>query len=385
MKNNNNPQFTISRYAMIFVGLLVAVIVLIYFFNNSQGPSGDNNSKKIQTTNSAGSDYRTIVKDGIYLTSASRGITVSTENSFNATSFENSISSISKKYFSPKTYLLQEGQYLDGQTIQKWLGRQSEGNPDGLNPSDNGRTDNGRSPYYLQSILEDDFMSQVSDNSVSLRGITIGLAMNRSDSYTKEENGPVFTQEISYDEMVSQGKQIADKVLQRVRATKGIKSNTPILIVMYENSSNDAIVGGNPYAYYMSRSGNKIGNWQNPGIKNVVFPFTDEDTPNVGGQENTQFNNFLNEIKNFLPTLSSATGQGHFENGIMTGINIQVNTVFYSATEIKALTNKIDNILPSYFGSDVPINVSVMGSNEVLAVIRKDPNSSSSISYLFSY
>jgi protein involved in sex pheromone biosynthesis len=292
---------------------------------------------------------------------------------------------MSKRFFSTKTYLFQEGQYLDSETIDNWLERFSDKNPTGLNPADNGRTDNGRTPMYIQSILEDDFMNQVSDDEVDLKAMTIGIAMNRSDSYTKVKYGDVYTQSISYDEMVLQGKQAAQKVLTRLRDKKDVGDNLPILIVMYENASNDSIVGGRPYAYYLSKRGTAILNWKDTNIQNVVFPYTDADTPKIGGSENTQFNNFQTNIKNFFPTLSTATAQGQFENGILIGLKINISTAFYSVSEIKALTSKVQSMLPSYFSNSIPITVTVKGSNQPLAIINKPSDEAGEITYLFSY
>ena len=45
-----------------------------------------------------------------------------------------------------------------------WLNRKAGDNPTGLNPEDNGKTDDSRAPIYLQTIEEQDFMTQDGDN-----------------------------------------------------------------------------------------------------------------------------------------------------------------------------------------------------------------------------
>ncbi|MDR0899252.1 MAG: CamS family sex pheromone protein, partial [Lactobacillaceae bacterium] len=360
-----SSQFKLARWLIPILITVLLIIFVIYFFNQRQSTTVTTNTSGVKITgnDSAEDQYRSIIKDGKYVTSAARGISVSTETQFNAQSFENSINLVSKKYFQPSNFIFREGQILSGNTIQKWLGRYSDSNSKGLNPPDNGRTDNGRSPYYLQSIIEDDFVEQTSENAVSLRGMTIGFAMNRTDSYTKEQYGPIYSQDISKDEMVVQGKQIAEKVLKRLRAMKSVKNNLPILLVMYENATDDDLVGGEPYAYYYSRSGSNIGSWSSVDIKNVVFPFSDGSDETVGSAENTTFNNFQDTIKDFFPTLSTATATGRYENGINTGIQIEINTAFYSTSEMKALTNYVSSILPSYFPNTIPVTVSLYGSN----------------------
>jgi protein involved in sex pheromone biosynthesis len=366
---------------------MIVLIIILYFFNNNQSKVVSDSGKKIQTTNTEinGNDYRSIIKDGQYVTSNARGIVVTTQNFFNAQSFENAVDDMSKKFFSTKSLLFQEGQYLSSNTINNWLGRYSQDNPEGLNPADNGRTDNGRAPYYLQSILENDFVSQSSANKLDLNGMAIGLAMNRFDDYTKEKYGSVYTQEIERDEMEIQGKAIGQKVLQRLRSIKDIGNNTPILLVMYENSSNDDIAGGTVYQYYLSKEGNQITKWTNIDIKNVVFPLTDNDGKNTGSQENVLFTNFQDDITHIFPTLTNATAQGHYENGIITGWKININTTFYSTSEIKVLANYISQIAPNYFSSNIPVTISIYGSNQIQAVVTKNVSGKYDINYLFSY
>lgn len=73
-------------------------------------------------------------------------------------------------------------------------------------------------------------MTEGSGSNLNLAGMTIGIAMNRTDSYTKTTGGTTYTQSISKAEMVAQGKTIASKVLARLRANKKIGNNVPILI-----------------------------------------------------------------------------------------------------------------------------------------------------------
>jgi hypothetical protein len=60
----------------------------MYFFNANQSNSSTSEPKKIQTTsNDNNGEYRSIVKDGQYVTSAARGLIVTSESSFNSQSF----------------------------------------------------------------------------------------------------------------------------------------------------------------------------------------------------------------------------------------------------------------------------------------------------------
>ena len=135
--------------------------------------TGENNS----------SDYQGIIEDGEYKTSKSRGVGISqnSDNLLNLKSFEAGLTTISKDHFSTKSYIFQEGQYLNKATIQDWLGRKSSSNPEGLNPSDNGKKEaNKRNPIYVQQIEEQDYMKQ-NNGKLELAGMTIGIGMNQKD------------------------------------------------------------------------------------------------------------------------------------------------------------------------------------------------------------
>ena len=65
------------------------------------------------------SDYQGIIEDGEYKTSKSRGVGISqnSDNLLNLKSFEAGLTTISKDHFSTKSYIFQEGQYLNKATI----------------------------------------------------------------------------------------------------------------------------------------------------------------------------------------------------------------------------------------------------------------------------
>lgn len=386
----NRRGLTITQFLILLFAVLLVIVGALYFFNNRQPVSTSSSSSspssvQVINQNNQQGEYRSVISNGNYLTSSARGMTVTTESNFNAQSFELSLNELSKRFFSTRRYIFQEGQYLSSDLLSSWLDRYSNSNRSGLNPPDNGRTDDSRNPYYLQSIEENDFMNQVNGTKLNLEGMTIGLAMNRIDHYTRALGGPEYTQNISRAEMIAQGRTVAAKVLRRLRSMNQIPKDLPILIVMYENAPEDSLAGGAPYAYYLSKSGNTVGKWTNVDFQNVVFPKTDTDRSSIGTQDNTNFVNFKNEIQNFFPNISYATAQAHYENGSLNGLNININTSFYSVSEIKAFATYIAETAPKYFNNSIPIRISLSASNQLMAVITKDSNSSYRIIYLYSY
>ncbi|MCQ2570452.1 MAG: CamS family sex pheromone protein, partial [Limosilactobacillus sp.] len=137
---------------------------------------GNSKSKQMTTlSNGSNNTYRTVVVNGKYLVSKSRGVNLDNGNSImSLKSFDSGLMNVAKQEFAPKTYIFQEGQYLSSHTINQWLARKSGKHPQGLNPAKGSK--NNPNPEYLQQIEEQDFMTQ-SGNQLSLRGMVIGIAV----------------------------------------------------------------------------------------------------------------------------------------------------------------------------------------------------------------
>src|SRR5699024_6049990 len=171
------------------VALLMSTLVL-----TSCG-FGHKSSKNYSTTGSLSGTYQGVIKNGHYKTSKARGVNVSqNSNSYNLKSFESGLTQVSKRVFSTKNYIFQEGQYLDTSTVENWLGRKSKSNPEGLNPAEGKKSD--PNPEYIQQIEEQDYM-QESGNSMKLHGVTIGIGINSEYNYQKKTDGPNYTKNIS--------------------------------------------------------------------------------------------------------------------------------------------------------------------------------------------
>ena len=88
--------------------------------SNGASTSGNSSNKGTQLTGQAAAgDYQSVIKNGRYVTSKSRGVNVSqNDNQFNLKSFESGLLTVSKKVYSPSKYIFEEGQYLNTSTVQ---------------------------------------------------------------------------------------------------------------------------------------------------------------------------------------------------------------------------------------------------------------------------
>ncbi|TYC51015.1 CamS family sex pheromone protein [Weissella muntiaci] len=377
--------------ALKWIGSILAIIVLggalVFFGNffskNSSSNTTTESSKKSSkgvavTSTSDSSAYKTVVKNGSYLVSKARGITVTNNaNNFSTQSFESGLLNFSKSQFSTSKYVFQEGQYLTSSVATNWLGRKSSTNPDGLNPEDNGKTDSGRNPMYLQSIEEQDFMTQ-SGSDLKLSGVVLGLAMNTQDSYQKEEYGATYTQDISDADRIAQGKTIAAEVVARYRKISGISADTPIYVALFAQSPDDSLVGGNFYQWTRSTNGTSLDSFTNLSQTTVVLPMQEGTSNNksVAEQLNTSFNNFQTKVENFFPNVASMTGQARYDDSTLSGLNITITTQFYSETEIQSFADYVATQAPSYLPNSANIQIRIQTTDGVQALLVKKTNSS---------
>lgn len=350
----------------ITVALLMSTVVL--------ASCGKNSSKDYSTTGSGNGNYQGVIQNGRYKTSKARGINVAqNDNQFNQKSFENGLTEVSKRVFSPKSYIFQEGQYLDTSTLQSWLGRKSKKNPNGLNPAQGKKSD--PNPEYIQQIEEQDYMTD-SGRSMKLKGVVVGVGINSEYNYQKKTDGPSYTKKISKDEMEQQGEIAAQKILTRMREKKALR-NVPIVIALYKQAPDDSLVGGSFFAY-SKNNGNKVSKWTKLNYKTMVLPKASatNSTASADSTDNDNFSNFKSQIQSFFPNLSGVTAQAQYHNGELSGMHVTITTQFYSQTEITSFTQYIARAAKRYLPSGIPIDIKIQSDSEMQALVYRDAGSS---------
>jgi len=353
--------------------------------SSMSGTSGGSKSGGTQLTGQSNDgDYEGVIKSGHYQTSKSRGVTNSQDsgNTYNLKSFENGMLTVSKKTFSTKKYVFEEGQHLSTSTVQNWLDRQSKSNTTGLNPKSNGSTSpTKRNPIYIQALEEQDYMTQ-KNSKLTLSGMTIGIAVNSVDYYKKTQYGSTFETKITKAEGEAYAKKAADTVLARMRKKSGLK-NIPIVIAIYRQASNDSLVGGNFIAYSENKAGTtKVDKWNALGEKSVTFPVqSGSSSPN--SNDASSFSNFKSEVENFFPNLSGVTAQAHYSGNTLTGMHVNITTQFYSQTEIISFTQYLQTTAQKYLPSSVPIDITVSSTDGVQSFLNRASGEKKFSSHVF--
>ena len=197
---------------------------------NNATTTSNTKKKTNQTTNTGKNGYTVLLKNGTYQVSPIDGLTATdNDNSVDTRELERGLVNISKTTYPTSSYTFQEGQYLDASTVTDWLARKSKNNPTGLNPT--AGTKKHYNPYYLEEIVEQDYLTG-SGSKYSLGGISLGLAMNSVDYYTKTKNGAEYSVTISRSKQRSEGIKMANEIISRLRKKKALK-NVPITIGLF--------------------------------------------------------------------------------------------------------------------------------------------------------
>ncbi|MCF6514805.1 CamS family sex pheromone protein [Lactobacillus sp. S2-2] len=345
----------------------------------TKNTSGNGNQKTEITGQNSSKYYKTVLKNGKYQVSKSRGVsTQQNSNNFNLKSFDKGMLDISKKVFSTDKYVFQEGQYISSERTQNWLGRYSKKNPSGLNPK---KVKGKLVPEYIQQINEQDYLVPVGKN-LSLGGMTIGIGVNSIYYYQKEQYGATYEKKLTNDQIKYQGKLAAQKILNRLRKNNKLK-NIPIVFALYKQAPDDSLIGGNFYAYSVNKNGaNKISSWNKVNQKKYVFPIADgEKSPN--SNDASSFNEFKSQVQNYFPNLSGITAQAQYNDGALTGMHVNVNTQFYSQTEVTSFTQYLQTAAQKYLPANAPIDITVSSAQGVQSFLSRGSNDRSFTFHIF--
>ncbi|MCP1146120.1 CamS family sex pheromone protein [Lysinibacillus endophyticus] len=327
--------------------------------------------------------YRTLVP---YKESASRGLVVSNLfTKYDINEVETGLMRLSQNVYDTENYYFQEGQYLDAETVSNWLYRSNQNKDEspelqGLNPPDTDASGNKmtpevrakQAPIYLAHIVEQNYLTKTDDNKVKIGGISIGLALNSTYYYQKEQYGEYYEEPIPEAEMVKKGKQIAEEVLTRLRARPDLK-DLPIVIGLFKQEQRNAIIPGTYFAYSVSDSGqNTLGEWQEIKENYVTFPMSTPDE--IYREANDKFLNFRQDIDKYFSNYTSVIGRGFYQNNRLTKLTVEIPVQFYGSTELIGFSQYLSGVIIKQLPGDIDIEVSITSVNGPEALILKERN-----------
>lgn len=334
----------------------------------------DQKSTNKNTTTATGrvdkGSYQSIIENGKYKTSPTRGYSASRLNSnYNLNNFETGLLNLSKEHFSVDRFYFQEGQKISEKHLKQWLGRKSDSNPNGLNP------ENEAEPIILQQILEQDFIDV---ENHKLEGMSIGLALNKV-YYTQDDSV-----EIPEEKVESEGKRIADELLAKLREIKGLAA-IPITINLFEQAPREDIAGGRYIAQGISENGDtSIKDWKPINEEYILLPIVDDEV-NTATEDGLsgKFNDFRNNVQGFFPNLSGVTGVAYYKDKALQTLSIKIETKYFGKTEMTSFTQYVGKSVETIFHLPANIEVQINSIEGPQAFVEKAADSDTVYSHVF--
>jgi protein involved in sex pheromone biosynthesis len=329
--------------------------------------------------------YQTILP---FEPSKARGLVVSNLNTrYDIEEFENGLMRLAQTQFDPEDYLFQEGQMLDSSKISSWLNRKytdsqlkekkmKASENLGLNPVDPGKGDidkrNEENPIYLAHILEHNYLVKTKDNSVSLGGVVIGLALNSVHYYQKEAFGATYENKINSKKLKQEGEKIAAEVLKRLRKMDKLK-NVPITIALFEQNEKSSVVPGNFISYTnIDKNSNNIGKWTNLDEEYFLFPSAAAEKK-YRDDVNT-FTNFKEDVEEYFPNFNGVIGRAFYMDDQLQSLNIDIPIQFYGNSEAIGFTQYVAGLIMERFPNYIAVQVSITSVNGPEALIVREAN-----------
>jgi protein involved in sex pheromone biosynthesis len=328
--------------------------------------------------------YQTILP---FQPSKARGLVVSNLNTrYDMDEFENGLMRIAQTQFDSNDYLFQEGQMLDSATITSWLNREytdaqlkekklKPADNLGLNPIDSGQGDitkrSEENPIYLAHILEHNYLVK-KDNKISLGGVVIGLALNSIYYYQKEAYGATYETKIDSNKVETEGKKMAQEVLNRLRQMDGMK-DIPITIALFEQKEKSSVVPGNFISFTnIGKSSSKIDKWQDLNEEYYLFPSTAAE--NKYRDDVTTFTNFKDDVEQYFPNFNGVIGRAFYMDNQLQRLNIDIPIQFYGNSEAIGFTQYVAGLIMERFPAYIAIQVSITSVNGPEALIVRKAN-----------
>ncbi|MGG2094022.1 CamS family sex pheromone protein [Bacillus sp. S13(2024)] len=303
--------------------------------------------------------------------------------------FETGLMRIAKESFSTKDYVLQSGKYLDKDTVQALLGRKRTPEaqadlekvakkklPNGLNPelpageSETLTARNEKSPLYLASILEQDYLKVKDNNQAELGGVVIGLAMN-SVNYYAEEHGYPREQKLDDKKLLEEGQKMAQDILPILQQKDELK-NVPITFAIYRQEAKSSLVPGSYLSYAtVDKGSNKVDSWKAIDEKYYLFPSNAADSDYR--QDATNVKNFNTHIAEyFKDDYTAVVGRGFYKDGQLKEMKLEIPVQFSGKAEIIGFTQSVAGYVMEDFPNYVKVQVTIKSVERPEAIIIRD-------------
>lgn len=349
-----------------------------------------------------------------YRPSQARGVVVGqVANRFDIDELEDGLRRHSREYFDPKDVYFEEGQYLSRDTVYKWLGRkltksqfkkereaaieqrkkdklavtdeylerlerdlQSGLNPamknlEGLKTSEKKKL-HEENPRYISHILEQNFLKRTDDHTVELAGLSIGLSMKSVYQYQTEIGGPYYYRDISNEEMLTEGKKIAEEIIKRLRNMEELQE-VPIMIALFRETEPSSPIPGNFVTKtFVEKGSSEIEGWETIDEEYVLFPSSKGKEKYL--DEHELITSLGHKIADYFPNYTGVIGEGFYIDGNIQNMKVKIPIEFHGSGEILGFTQYIYGVAQELFPAKYDIEIRVESSEQIESLIFRKAN-----------
>ncbi|MTH54201.1 CamS family sex pheromone protein [Bacillus mangrovi] len=346
----------------------------------------DNEEQKaiIPKSNISDSDYKVVLP---FKAGAARGLTAENLNTrLDLDKFEIGLMDLAQEPFpSNKDFYYQEGQYLTQDQVSGWLrykyegealkekqneakGQDKEFKNSGLNPVIN-NLNSTDTPKYLASVLEQNYLKRVDDNTVKLGGVMIGVALNSVHYY---KNNDIQKEErLDSSKVRQEGEKIAAEIVKQARQSKEL-ADVPIRVALFQQQPKSSIIPGSFIAQSEAKPGSSnLEGWKDINESYSFFPSPEakEKRP----EDSDTFERLKEDIGEYFPNYTGVIGQARYKEDEMQSLKIEIPMQFYGKAEVVALTQFVNDKMRQYFPQDyidLEVNITSTDGQEALIVRR---------------
>lgn len=265
--------------------------------------------------------------------------------------------------YDPKKYIYEEGQYFSTAEIYELI---DELNPDA---KENETIDDFKeNPRIFSHMLEQNYLVR-KDNTVELAGISIGIALKSVYRFTPERDGPSYTEEIDFDEMMEAGKHVADRILSAIRQKEELM-NVPVMIALYQEEKPASAVPGNYVAKTVVGEGEQsIGKWTSIKEKHVLY--SAKNATGKYADDYQRVKKFGDRVTEYFPNYVGLIGEGFYQNDQLQRTTIRIPIEFNGRSEIVGFTQYVYGVVEEIFQVHDEIEIVIESMNRTEAILTK--------------
>ncbi len=284
-------------------------------------------------------------------------------NNYNYAETEDALLNLSKNYFKPINSLYQSGQYISEKQLKELLSNKVLNNDKEIIIDDI-----KVKPNYVTTIIEQNYLA----SNGNLKGITLGLVINPYQAY-KGLYGSYNHRKINDDILHNVVIDKSNKLIKYVNNIPELKDVKKLIAVYFLSSPHSMLPGAIKYIGLTTND--------NLNLNKISYEYHYLKSEHVSNSDINTYNSFTNfeqKLKKAIDSLN-LTGRGLYYNNKLQKIDITIYNNTYYKDELLYLTKLVGEELSSNFNDNIYVKLTFKNSNDTIALITKDSNTSKSV------